>query len=313
MAAFCRAGRDGLLAALLHWSYPSAPTQDPGIPMPVSLDLASLRQAYAEGAASPISVAREIGARIVRRGEDAVWISRVAEDTLLAAAVALERRATAEGIAGMPLYGLPFAVKDNIDVASLPTTAGCPDFAYRPSRSAPVVKRLVEAGALLIGKTNLDQFATGLGGTRSPYGVPPNPFDSAFIPGGSSSGSAVAVAAGLVSFALGTDTAGSGRVPAAFNNIVGLKPTRGLFSSFGVVPACRSLDCVSSLTLTAGDAEIVLSVAAAYDPRDPYSRRLEPWTLFPGKVGIGVLSSLDLVDEPFRLLYRQTVERMEKL
>jgi allophanate hydrolase len=244
--------------------------------MPVSLDLASLRQAYAEGAASPISVAREIGARIVRRGEDAVWISRVAEDTLLAAAVALERRATAEGIAGMPLYGLPFAVKDNIDVASLPTTAGCPDFAYRPSRSAPVVERLVEAGALLIGKTNLDQFATGLGGTRSPYGVPPNPFDSAFIPGGSSSGSAVAVAAGLVSFALGTDTAGSGRVPAAFNNIVGLKPTRGLVSARGVVPACRSLDCVSVFALTVPDAAAVLEVMRGADPEHGYSRPAPP-------------------------------------
>src|SRR5258707_6782044 len=184
MAAFCRAGREGLLAALLHWSYPSAPTQDPGIPMPVSLDLASLRQAYAEGTASPISVAREIGARIVRRGEDAVWISRDAEDTLLAAAVALERRATAEGIAGMPLYGLPFAVKDNIDVASLPTTAGCPDFAYRPSRSAPVVERLVEAGAFFVGKTHLQSFPTRLGGARAPNAVAPKPFDSASVPAG---------------------------------------------------------------------------------------------------------------------------------
>jgi allophanate hydrolase len=176
----------------------------------------------------------------------------------------------------MPLYGLPFAIKDNIDVAGLPTTAACPGFAYNPARSAPVVARLVAAGALLVGKTNLDQFATGLVGTRSPYGVPRNPFDAAYIPGGSSSGSAVAVATGLVSFALGTDTAGSGRVPAAFNNIVGLKPTRGLVSARGIVPACRSLDCVSVFALTAHDTAAVLEVIAGPDPDDAYSRPAPP-------------------------------------
>ena len=241
----------GVAGGALAWILPFA---DTGSPMPFGLDFNSLRRSYAERAASPISVAREIAARIRARGEDAVWISRVAEDALLAAAAALERRAATEGLAAMPLYGLPFAIKDNIDVAGLPTTAACPAFAYPPQRSAPAVERLLAAGALLIGKTNLDQFATGLVGTRSPYGVPPNPFDPAFIPGGSSSGSAVAVAAGLVAFALGTDTAGSGRVPAAFNNIVGLKPTRGLVSARGVVPACRSLDCVSVFALTVPDA-----------------------------------------------------------
>ena len=244
--------------------------------MPFSLDFISLRRSYAERAASPIAVAREIAARIRARGEDAVWISRVAEDALLAAAAALERRAATEGLAAMPLYGLPFAIKDNIDVAGLPTTAACPGFAYRPQRSAPAVERLLAAGALLIGKTNLDQFATGLVGTRSPYGVPPNPFDPAFIPGGSSSGSAVAVAAGLVAFALGTDTAGSGRVPAAFNNIVGLKPTRGMVSARGVVPACRSLDCVSVFALTVPDAAAVLEVIRGADPEDGYSRPAPP-------------------------------------
>jgi allophanate hydrolase len=240
--------------------------------MPLSLDFTSLRHAYAEGKASPVSVACEIARRIAARGDDAVWISRVPDDVLLMAAAAMEQRAAARGIAALPLYGLPFAVKDNIDVAGLATTAACPGFAYRPIRSAPVVERLVEAGALLVGKTNLDQFATGLVGVRSPYGVPVNPFDPAFIPGGSSSGSAVAVAAGLVAFALGTDTAGSGRVPASFNNIVGLKPTRGLVSTRGVVPACRSLDCVSIFALTVPDATAVLEVIRGADPEDGQSR-----------------------------------------
>src|SRR5437764_3890710 len=259
----------GVAGGALAWILPFA---DTGSPMPFSLDFNSLRRSYAERAASPIAVAREIAARIRARGEDAVWISRVAEDALLAAAAALERRAATEGLAAMPLYGLPFAIKDNIDVAGLPTTAACPGAAYRPPQSAAAVERLLAAGALLIGKTNLDQFATGLVGTRSPYGVPPNPFDPAFIPGGSSSGSAVAVAAGLVAFALGTDTAGSGRVPASFNNIVGLKPTRGLVPTVGVVPACRSLDCVSIFALTVEDAMAVLVAAQGEAPADPYGR-----------------------------------------
>jgi allophanate hydrolase len=240
--------------------------------MALSLDFASLRRAYAGGAASPVSVVREIAARIAARGNDAVWISRVADDALETAAAALERRAAAEGMAAMSLYGLPFAVKDNIDIAGLATTAACPGFAYQPTRSAAAVERLVEAGALLVGKTNLDQFATGLVGVRSPYGIPANPFDPAFSPGGSSSGSAVAVAAGLVAFALGTDTAGSGRVPASFGNIVGLKPTYGLVSTRGVVPACPSLDCVSVFALTVPDAAAVLEVIRGADPEDGQSR-----------------------------------------
>src|SRR5207248_928464 len=172
----------------------------------------------------------------------------------------------------LPLFGIPFAVKDNIDVAGMPTTAACPAFAYTPSETAGVVELLLSAGAVLVGKTNLDQFAAGLVGTRSPYGVPRNALDARYIPGGSSSGSAVAVAAGLVSFALGTDTAGSGRVPAAFNNIVGLKPTRGLVSARGVVPACRSLDCVSVFALTVPDAAAMLEVIRGADPEDGYSR-----------------------------------------
>jgi allophanate hydrolase len=175
--------------------------------------------------------------------------------------------------ARLPLYGVPFAVKDSLDVAHVPTTVACPDFAYVPEESAPVVQRLCDAGAIFVGKTNLDQFATGLVGVRSPYGVPPNPFDARFVTGGSSSGSAAAVARGLVTFAVATDTAGSGRVPAAFNNLVGLKPSRGLFSTRGLVPACRSIDCVTLLTLTCEDARAVARVVTGFDPGDPGSRR----------------------------------------
>lgn len=204
----------------------------------------------------------------VAASDPAIWIGTVPR----ARAVAMLTEARKSGDAGA-LRGVPFAVKDNIDLAGLPTTAGCPDFAYVPARSAEPVERLVAAGAVPVGKTNLDQFATGLNGTRSPYGTPPNAFDTAFVPGGSSSGSAVAVALGLVPFALGTDTAGSGRVPAAFNNVVGLKPTRGLVSTRGVVPACRSLDCVSVFAQTVAEALDVLRAMAGFDAADPFSRR----------------------------------------
>jgi allophanate hydrolase len=172
----------------------------------------------------------------------------------------------------LPLFGIPFAVKDNIDVAGWPTTAACPAFAYIAERDATAVARLKAAGAIVIGKTNLDQFATGLVGTRSPYGEVENSFDPAYVSGGSSSGSASAVARGLVPFALGTDTAGSGRVPAGFNNIVGLKPTKGWLSATGVVPACRLNDTLSVFALTVEDAWTVASLAGGYDPEDAYSR-----------------------------------------
>src|SRR5204863_4238456 len=172
-----------------------------------------------------------------------------------------------------PLLGMPYAVKDNIDVAGLPTTAACPSYASGPAQAnATVVQRLADAGAIAVGKTNLDQFATGLVGTRSPYGAVPNAFNPAYISGGSSAGSAVAVARGLVSFSLGTDTAGSGRVPAGLNNIVGLKPSRGLVSASGVVPACQSLDCISVFALTVADAVAVLQVMRGYDVEDPWAR-----------------------------------------
>jgi allophanate hydrolase len=194
------------------------------------------------------------------------------------------------------LRGATFAIKDNIDLAGLPTTAACPAFEYTPAASAPVVQHLIDAGAIPLGKTNLDQFATGLVGVRSPYGVPVNPFGTAYIPGGSSSGSAVAVAAGLCDFALGTDTAGSGRVPAAFNNLIGLKPTRGLLSTRGVVPACRTLDCVSIFTRSIADAADVLAAAAAYDPQDPFSRHAEPPVIdetWPARIGVPRASRLE--------------------
>jgi allophanate hydrolase len=235
-----------------------------------SLDLTSLRRAY-DGGTSPRDVVADVLGRLERRRDDAAWITVAPRAGLEAAARELEqRRARGEAL---PLYGVPFGVKDNIDVAGLSTTAACPAFAYTPAASAPVVARLVAAGALVVGKTNMDQFATGLVGVRSPYGVPRNPFDAKLIPGGSSSGSAVAVASGVVSFALGTDTAGSGRVPAAFNNLVGLKPSRGLLSTRGVVPACRSRDCVSVFGLTVDDVVRVADVARGFDEGDPYSRR----------------------------------------
>lgn len=239
--------------------------------LPESLDLTRLRAAYATGALTPLCLVEALLSRLAASDEDAVWITRLSPEALRTRAHALEALAC-EHRARLPLWGVPFAVKDNIDVAGLPTTAACPAFAYTPEATAPVVQRLLDAGAILVGKTNLDQFATGLVGVRTPYGVACNPFDPAFIPGGSSSGSGVAVAAGLVSFALGTDTAGSGRVPAAFGNIVGLKPTKGLIPTAGVVPACRSLDCVSIFALTAADAAAVLDVTGGYEPLDPFSR-----------------------------------------
>ncbi len=235
-----------------------------------SFDAAALARAYEAGTITPAEVVEDALARIAARGADGVWIALAERARLLDDARALARRRAAGE--RLPLYGLPFAVKDNIDVAGLPTTAACPAFAYRPAADASVVARLVAAGALVVGKTNLDQFATGLVGVRSPYGIPRNPFDERFIVGGSSSGSGVSVAAGLVSFALGTDTAGSGRVPAAFNNIVGLKPSRGLLSTTGVVPACRSLDCVSVFALTVEDAAAVADIARGFDASDPASR-----------------------------------------
>ncbi len=226
--------------------------------------------AYKEGGTPQSLLARLT--KLLPQGDKA-WITLADHVHLGRQIAALEMRAAAAGgAASLPLYGVPFAVKDNIDVAGLPTTAGCPEFAYTPERNAFVIERLVQAGAIIIGKTNLDQFATGLVGTRSPYGFVPNAFDPEYISGGSSSGSASAVARGLVPFSLGTDTAGSGRVPAGLNNIVGLKPTRGALSNTGVVPACRSLDCISIFATTVDDAQLAYAIAAIYDEDDAFSR-----------------------------------------
>ncbi len=231
-------------------------------------DIPSLLQRYVTGELTPTGMVEAVHA-LIHDDPDNVWIHKLPLESLRQYARKVEER----GLAALPLYGVPFAIKDNIDLAGVPTTAACPAFAYTPPRSATVVQRLIDAGAIPIGKTNLDQFATGLNGTRSPYGVCRNAFNPEYISGGSSSGSAVAVAKGWACFSLGTDTAGSGRVPAAFNNLIGHKPTRGWLSTRGVVPACRSLDCVSIFAFTAADAERVLEAAASYDEEDIYSRQ----------------------------------------
>jgi allophanate hydrolase len=242
--------------------------------VPVSNDpftIDGLRAQFAAGSLTVRALVDDVFQRVEAQDADpATWIYKFPRDEVLSRADVLD--AMTDGWASLPLFGVPFAVKDNVDVAGVPTTAGCPGYAYTPEANAAAVQRLLNAGAILIGKTNLDQFATGLVGTRSPHGAPRCVFNRDYISGGSSSGSAVAVAAGLVAFALGTDTAGSGRVPAAFNNIVGLKPTRGRVSNRGIVPACRSLDCVSIFAHTVADARTVLEVIEGYDPEDPYSR-----------------------------------------
>jgi allophanate hydrolase len=282
--------------------------------LPDMLDIGGLRRLTRSGAVTPADIAAEALKRIAAAADPAVWISRVPSDDVMARATALAQ--IPDGAELLPLYGIPFAVKDNIDAAGLPTTAACPAFAYRPERNAAAVARLLEAGAVLMGKTNLDQFATGLVGTRSPYGAPRSVFHADYISGGSSSGSAVAVAAGLVSFALGTDTAGSGRVPAAFNNIVGVKPTRGRISTGGVVPACRTLDCVSVLALGAGDASAVAEIAAAYDPEDPFSRVGDLKSLPLAQFRFGVLVEEDrefFGDPDAASLYDAAIRRLEAL
>jgi allophanate hydrolase len=253
--------------------------------------VAAIVEAHRSGAASPEATVARTYARIRAHDDPAIFIAlREQADALAEAKALAAERAADRTLADRPLFGVPVAVKDNIDVAGLPTTAACPAFAYTPKADATCVARLKRAGAIVIGKTNLDQFATGLVGVRTPYGVARNLFDPALIPGGSSSGSAIAVAAGLVPLALGTDTAGSGRVPAGLSNIVGLKPSLGLVSTAGVVPACRTLDCVSVLALTVDDAFAALAAIAGPDAADPYSRprRLGAPGALPSALRLGV-------------------------
>lgn len=259
----------------------------------LNLSMRHLRARYLAGELTPVALLADIRGHLAHHADNPIWIHVLSEAEQ---APYLARLAGADP-KDLPLYGIPFAIKDNIDLAGIPTTAGCPAYAYTPGRSATVVERLIAAGAIPVGKTNLDQFATGLVGTRSPFGAVHNAFSPEHIAGGSSSGSAVAVALGLASFSLGTDTAGSGRVPAAFNNLVGIKPTRGLISTTGVVPACRTLDCVSVFALDLADAGAVLRIAAGFDETDPYARPAPPGWDAPDGVGpfrFGVPRTLDL-------------------
>ncbi len=279
-----------------------------------SFTIEALLAGYREGRFTPAEVVDIALARIEAAGDNPIWISRLDREALQGYVTSLEGASPQTH----PLYGIPFAIKDNIDLVGLPTTAACPDYAYQPTESAFVVQCLIDAGAIPLGKTNLDQFATGLVGVRSPYGVCHNAFNGDYIAGGSSAGSAVAVALGQVSFALGTDTAGSGRVPAAFNNLVGLKPTRGLLSTRGVVPACRTLDVVSLFTLDSRDASRVFQVAAVYDKADTYARPMQSPLLGHGisETGFrfGVPKDSQLVffgDSGTGRLYRDAIEGLK--
>jgi allophanate hydrolase len=232
------------------------------------MTISSLKKAYKEKELTPRELMKQIQEKIEMHKENPIWIHVLSDAELEPYLAKLE----SSDMASLPLYGIPFAIKDNIDLQGIPTTAGCPDYSYTPAKSAYVVECLINAGAIPVGKTNLDQFATGLVGTRSPYGACQNSINAEYISGGSSSGSAVSVALGMALFSLGTDTAGSGRVPAAFNNLVGVKPSKGILSTSGVVPACRSLDCVSIFAKDTEDARKVFDVAVSFDEADPYSR-----------------------------------------
>jgi allophanate hydrolase len=280
----------------------------------VTETVAAIVAAHRAGETTPARTIARSFARTRAHDDPAVFISLRAEDEAVAEARQLAKRDPAK----LPLYGIPVAVKDNIDVAGLPTTSACPAYAYTPAHDATAVAKLRAAGAIIIGKTNLDQFATGLVGVRSPYGIPRNALRSDLIPGGSSSGSAVAVAAGLVPLALGTDTAGSGRVPAMYNNVVGMKPSVGLVSTAGLVPACRTLDCVSVFALTVDDAMAALGVIAGPDSADPYSRArpLGALSTLPASFALGVPQKGQLLfygDQTAAAAYDRALQRWSDL
>lgn len=279
----------------------------------MNLTITYLQAQYRDGSLRPVDLVRQLDAEIGDANSHNIWIRRLALDEMLPYAENLEGKDPAK----LPLYGIPFAIKDNIDLAGVPTTAGCPDFAFMPQKSATVVQKLIDAGAIPIGKTNLDQFATGLVGTRSPYSACKNSINPDYISGGSSAGSAVSVALNMVSFSLGTDTAGSGRVPAALNNLVGIKPSLGLISTTGVLPACRTLDCVSIFAKNGFDAEKVLQVAQGFDYDDAYSRQVPAITSVIGNSFIfGVpkpsqLAFFGNVEAP--QLFQQAIKKLEKV
>jgi allophanate hydrolase len=276
--------------------------------------VAAIVAAHRASTTTPAQTVARSYARIRDYNDPAVFISLRDEKDALAEAETLTKKDAAQ----LPLLGVPVAVKDNIDTLGMPTTAACPAFAYSPAHDSAAVAKLRAAGAIIIGKTNLDQFATGLVGVRSPYGIPVNPIRGDLIPGGSSSGSAVAVSAGLVPLALGTDTAGSGRVPAMLNNIVGLKPSLGLISTAGVVPACRTLDCISVFSLTVDDAMTALQVMAGPDGADPFSRNrpLANMTAFPGNLRLGIPRNGQLIffgDKASEKAYGEALQRWTSL
>jgi allophanate hydrolase len=279
----------------------------------MNLSIPHLQAQYRESNLTPTQLVKQLDAEIGEANSYNIWIRRLSLDEMLVYANNLQGKDPAS----LPLYGIPFAIKDNIDLAGIPTTAACPDFAFTPEKSATVVQKLIEAGAIPVGKTNLDQFATGLVGTRSPFGACKNSINPAYISGGSSAGSAVSVALNMVSFSLGTDTAGSGRVPAALNNLVGVKPSLGLLSTSGVLPACRTLDCVSIFAKNAVDAETVIQVAQGFDVDDAYSRQTPN---IEAAIGNGFVFG---VPKPSQLaffgnaesaqLFQQAIEKLEKV
>lgn len=277
----------------------------------IDFSISGLKSLYQNKEITIAEVIEEVLARIDASDQPNVWISRLTRDQLMIYADRLRKIPDDT----LPLYGIPFAIKDNIDLLELPTSCGCPAFSYQPQANSTVVQHLIDAGAIPIGKTNLDQFATGLVGVRSPYGACHSVFDERYISGGSSSGSAVAVASKLVSFSLGTDTAGSGRVPAAFNNIVGLKPSRGALSSRGLVPACRSLDCISIFAQSSEEAHLVSKACTVFDPLDPFSRAIPKIQnpVFPPEIRFGVPQKEQLEffgDEEARRLYEIACQRL---
>ena len=283
----------------------------------MDLRIAAVHEAYVNGSETPETLFGKLRSQALNQSGFNAWIYLLSEAELQVYLEALKHKPMADS----PLWGIPFAIKDNIDLEHVPTSAGCEAFTYTPKRSATVVELLIKAGAIPLGKTNLDQFATGLVGTRSPFGEGKNVFNPEFISGGSSAGSAIATALGQVTFALGTDTAGSGRVPAAFNNLIGHKPTKGLLSTSGVVPACKSLDCVSIFALTTEDAAQVLAAATGVDDNDPYSRKntafntLPYWSdEVPKAFRFGIPGELDFDgDADAEALFHQACKQLEAL